>query len=222
MATIQDNQVREWGIKRQEEAFVLNALSKGNTFTFTFTEPVPAIHAYLSWNAEEENVYMTLIKADQDTPENTTCIDFQPLSSRMKNLPAKSSLTDSKPMDWTTADRRIRRWNTQIKRDNWITGQFGLHDPDLAIFQAFVVNSEDFSIGSTHEVFLALKIADERGYYPDNLQPEIIIVDSNSNDLSAGNSIILDLTAPVPPFKPDPRDRTYQGNFGLLERLRIN
>lgn len=211
--TINFNAVSNWNDTRKDKEKVMHVFkSVGNRFSFLKDTIVAdsVIHIYLGW--QDNELSLTLIKAINDTKENTKCMLSTVLSDSIYQLPNITTIhrdfADS--INRKKAYDRVVNWHTESTRHEWLKHQFIDKSNSNNVFQMFRVNTVDFEYGVMHDCYFALRLDKDKNYVAD-----LIIVNRASNEIGPiANGNVEDLTQPIPPLGTH-----NQNNYGLWQKI---
>ncbi len=203
------NGISNWNKERVSQNSLKTILqNSGNSFQFSFDDEQTAdVHVYFSYDTENQELSFQVIKASQDTKENTQAVAIGNVGNTMHYLPSPAETNDTNPhsIDYTTASQRVNDYMNATKRDAWISHLFS---KSLEVVQVFVIDAIDFEPGSTYDCFLGLK-DEENG-----TQKIDMMVYNSSESVLVG---MRDISLPVPPFKPS--GATDKAKFGALVNI---
>lgn len=150
-----------WEAARTDESTLEETFDDGNTFTFVDQgwSTTGKIHAYPSISdAGEFGFYFV----HEDDVADFTKYIYVPVNAGLKdNYLEEDALAESgeTSISWEDADTRISDWLNTTKRTNWIETSTDetIVDPDTGVFTYCIIPAADFSIGTEHTCFIALK-----------------------------------------------------------------
>ncbi len=201
--TVDKSLFENWKVIRSNADSVKQKFAAaGNYFEFEVDSLNVATHAHIGYDVTTNSLSFTMIKANSDTPENTTCIALAKLQSQKIKLPKMDTIAENNKdaIGWNEANIRINNWRDDAKRNQWIDSNFN-KDVQNEVFTAFYISKLDFKYGDRHRCYLALRDVKENGITV-AYKPDLIILNTETSELltlkAKGN--LEDLTQPVPPY----------------------
>lgn len=202
--------VSNWNTERKSKTSVENILGQnGNKFSFQFSDShVSAVHIYIGYNNADGKINFQVIKAADDTKDNTKAVAVLHPDTVMVPLPEITVVSEGDDphfISYAEANNRVNDYINPTKRDSWITNSFA---DGNEILQVFVVDAVDFEPGHTYDCYLGLKSNESGGHNPD------LIIYNTGSGVTNG---LRDLVGLAPPFKS--KGKSKKSNFGLLENV---
>ncbi|QHI38600.1 hypothetical protein IMCC3317_39940 [Kordia antarctica] len=191
------------------------SLSLGNTSICSHK-----LHVYFAYSDGALQFYAIPSDSDErnkERPVEDLALFSIPLSTQMTKILSENP-ADEKYIDW------INNWCNDSIRNNWLDNV----SKNGNVIQAFVINTADFMMNTTHKCYLALRPTSEN----ENIYMiDLVVENTKTNDiLNAGSGEteggiepqFRDMARPVPPFGQEGHLSTEATNFGLLGSLGIN
>lgn len=200
--------MKSWNtIRVNPDLLTSTLMNTGNKFTFSSHITDTIIHGYIGYNKDNNELNLTFVNGNKDTKDNVECLVSVNSLNTKDTLPMFTPTSEHNidSISWKNASNRIKNWVNDEIRDNWIQQTFNAKEE---IVQAFVIKNIDFKAGFIHNCYLGLKFDSKRNIYT----PDLIIVNNKMTKMN-----LEDLTAPIPPFKPNTSQD--KSNFGLLNNL---
>ncbi|GHC45186.1 hypothetical protein [Ulvibacter litoralis] len=223
---VQTEYITLWNTIRKEEEEVQSIFNlQGNMFHFIKpTADIKSFHIYVACDASR-NLHFYFISSSDDANKKFNWVYSSQIKQLKYSLPQSTQPpTETKFIDWSSANKWVNNWIDDSKRNAWISDNFSVDSDKNNIVQAFEINANDFEINDIHNCFLALK-KDGSGNY----QADLVVYNTATQTLVNTVSKVLnggvkpafsfeDLARPVPPFGGDGLE--YK-NFGVLVDLGI-